>query len=433
MPRSRLRVRWTGPGGSLLKTRIISVSSPTSNGAATPCQYPTRPSWHASRWRWTFVFVVASIVLVSLALASGVHGRRGGQTLEGVETASVVRAHIEDAVTALGKVEPRDSVDVGAQVSGQLTRILVRPGDTVEAKSLLAEIDPQLQKARLEIDRARLAQLEAERAAQDVELEFARSQLQRQTELRRDAATREDTFEMSRRDVELAAAKRTGIEAQIRQATSTVRADEAELGYTRIYAPMKGTVVSVEARQGQTLIANQQAPVILRIADLSTVTVWTQVSEADISRLKIGMPLYFTTLGQPGRRWDAKLRQVLPAPPKPSAANGAAAVNNVVLYTALFDVDNPNGELKAEMSAQVFFIIGAADDALVVPIAALRREGEANAVVIAHPDGRQERRVVNIGVKNRFEAQVLDHVAAGDRVVTAEKRETGTWLTKLLR
>ncbi|HEX2674457.1 MAG TPA: biotin/lipoyl-binding protein, partial [Polyangiaceae bacterium] len=132
-------------------------------------------------------------------------------------------------MTALGKVQPRDSVDVGAQVSGQLKRILVQPGDRVDAGDLLAEIDPQLQRARLEVDRARLAQLEADRAAQELELAFARSQLERQTALRRDDATREDTFEMSQRDVDLSEVKRKGIEAQIRQASSTLHADEAEL------------------------------------------------------------------------------------------------------------------------------------------------------------------------------------------------------------
>src|SRR3546814_6610736 len=77
---------------------------------------------------------------------------------------------------------------------------------------------------------------------------------------------------------------------------------------------MDGTVVSVIARQGQTLNANQQAPIILRIADLDTMTVWTQVSEADIGKLEIGMDAYFTTLGYADRRWEGRLRQILPTP-----------------------------------------------------------------------------------------------------------------------
>ena len=125
-------------------------------------------------------------------------------------------------------------------------------------------------------------------------------------------------------------------QAQIRQAQASLRSDEAELGYTRIYAPMSGTVVAVDAREGQTLNAQQQTPLILRIAKLSPMTVWAQVSEADIGRVKPGMPAYFTTLSGEGRRWTGKVRQILPVPPAagpeqpgrrqpPAAAAGRAA------------------------------------------------------------------------------------------------------------
>ncbi|WP_247879213.1 efflux RND transporter periplasmic adaptor subunit, partial [Azospirillum brasilense] len=120
-----------------------------------------------------------------------------------------------------------------------------------------------------------------------------------------------------------AAAQVEATQAQIRQTDSTLQADEAQLGYTRIYAPMSGTLISVDARQGQTINSAYEAPVLMRIADLSAMTVWTQVSEADVTRLRDGMPLYFTTLGHPGRRWTARLHEILPAPPKPPASGKA--------------------------------------------------------------------------------------------------------------
>ncbi len=107
------------------------------------------------------------------------------------------------------------------------------------------------------------------------------------------------------------------------------------LGYTKIYAPMSGTVASVAIKQGQTINSVQQAPTMLRIADLDTMTVWTQVSEADVPKLKVGMPAYFTTLGDPGTRWTGKLAQIQPTP---------TVTNNVVLYTATFDVANPDND-----------------------------------------------------------------------------------------
>src|SRR5690606_32368111 len=131
------------------------------------------------------------------------------------------------------------------------------------------------------------------------------------------------------------------LKAQIQQTESTLRGDEATLGYTKIYAPMDGTVASITVREGQTLNTNQSAPIIMRIADLSTMTVWTQVSEADVPKLDLGMRAEFTTLGGGSRRWSGELRQILPTP---------EIVNNVVLYTALFDVANPQRELMTQMS-----------------------------------------------------------------------------------
>src|SRR5690606_21445256 len=148
------------------------------------------------------------------------------------------------------------------------------------------------------------------------------------------------------------------------------------LNYAHIFAPMDGTVVSISARQGQTLNANQQAPIILRIADLSTMTVQTQVSEADVSRLRVGMPAYFTTLGSRGRRWHGTLNRIEPMP---------EVQNNVVLCHALFDVDNANRELMTQMTAQVFFVLAEAKDSLLVPVAALAMgRADANAGAPRH-------------------------------------------------
>src|SRR5690606_5486139 len=112
--------------------------------------------------------------------------------------------------------------------------------------------------------------------------------------------------------------------------------NKANLNYTSIYAPMSGTVVRQDAREGQTVNANQQAPIILQIANLETMTVRAQVAEADVTRLAAGMDVYFTTLGAQGRRWYGTVRQVLPAP---------EIVNEVVLYNVLVDVDNSDGFL----------------------------------------------------------------------------------------
>jgi macrolide-specific efflux system membrane fusion protein len=102
----------------------------------------------------------------------------------------------------------------------------------------------------------------------------------------------------------------------------------------------------------------------MRIADLSTMTVQAQVSEADVPKLRVGMDVYFTTLGGDNRRFYGKLRQIPPTP---------TVVNNVVLYDALFDVANPDQVLMTQMTAQVFFVVSSAKDAVLVPLTALRQ------------------------------------------------------------
>lgn len=359
----------------------------------------------------------------------------------GVELTEARRGTVEDTVTALGKLQPRDYVDVGVQVSGQLMRLAVRAGDVVEAGQLVAEIDPRLQLAKLELDRAQLAQLEAERAGLQLQAEFSAGQYQRQKQLQSDSATRKDVVERAEHELRVARAKLGSMDAQLRQVRSTIKADEAQLSFTRIFAPMAGTVVTIEARPGNTLIASQTVPVLMRIADLSSMTVWAQVSEADITRLHPGMELYFTTLGHADRKWTAKLDRLLPAPPKlsPSAApaNASPTGSNVVLYTALFDVDNAAGELRPEMSAQVFFVTAREQDAVLVPTLAFHpspaRAGESPApgtVTVATADGHLQERAVKAGVRNRFDVQIVEGLSVGERVVKRTREEAESAVPK---
>jgi macrolide-specific efflux system membrane fusion protein len=187
-------------------------------------------------------------------------------------------------------------------------------------------------------------------------------QFKRQQELLKANATSQDAFDSADSALKVATATIAQLEAQIKQTESTLNGDLANLGYTKIYAPMDGTVVNLIAKQGQTLNANQTAPIVLRVANLDTMTVWAQVSEADVPKLKVGMEAYFTTLGTSDRRRYGKLRKIIPTPD---------VVNNVVLYNCLFDVENPEGDLLTQMSAQVFFIVAQARDVPIVPVNAL--------------------------------------------------------------
>lgn len=344
-------------------------------------------------------------------------------------TVQVARGDIESSVTALGTLQPRRYVDVGAQASGQIHKIHVEVGDVVKEGQLLVEIDPSTQQAKLDAGRFSIDNLKAQLQEQRAQHDLARQKYQRQQNLAAGGATRDEDVQTAQAELRTTQARIDMFEAQIRQAQASLRSDQAELGYTRIYAPMSGTVVALDAREGQTLNAQQQTPLILRIAKLSPMTVWAEVSEADIGHVKPGMSAWFTTLSGGNRRWSSTVRQILPIPPKPldqaSQGGGSPASSNksgtgrVVLYTVLLDVDNADNALMAEMTTQVFFVSHQAKNVLTAPIAALQDGPLADrqtARVVAQ-NGDIEQRTVRTGISDRLKVQILDGLAEGDHLL----------------
>lgn len=354
----------------------------------------------------------AAVALAVLGLAAGGFAwwqwSGPAETAAAMQTAEVVRGDVADSVSALGNLQPRDYVDLGAQVSGQLKTIHVEVGQQVKKGDLLAEIDPVVLNAKVEAGRASLASQKAQLIDKEAQRDLANQTLERQRRLVATKAVSDAAFESAEAAARSAEAQVAMLRAQIEQTESTLRGDEATLGYTKIYAPMDGTVATINVREGQTLNTNQSAPIVMRVADLSTMTVWTQVSEADVPRLKLGMRAEFTTLGSGQRRWTGTLRQILPTP---------EVVNNVVLYTALFDVANPERELMTQMSAQVFFIVAEAKDVLTVPAAALRTRRDGGTFVEVQTALGSEEREVEAGVRTRVLAEIRSGLEEGETVV----------------
>ena len=345
------------------------------------------------------------------------------------DTVPITRGDIESSVTALGTLQPRQYVDVGAQASGQIRTIHVEVGDEVKEGQLLVEIDPSTQKAKLDASRYAVENLTAQLQEQRALHDLAKQKYQRQQNLAKGGATREEDIQSAQAEVRTTQARIDMFQAQIRQAQASLRSDEAELGYTRIYAPMAGTVVALDAREGQTLNAQQQTPLILRIAKLSPMTVWAEVSEADIGHVKAGMQAYFTTLSGGNRRWNSIVRQILPVPPKPlneasqgggsPASSGKSGSARVVLYTVLLDVDNSDQALMAEMTTQVFFVADQAKDVLLAPIVALQgsTEGNRQSANVVSKNGKIEHRDIRTGISDRLRVQVLEGLNEGDHLL----------------
>lgn len=396
---------------------LLMSKPPRAEGPARTRTAPrlASPAGEARR-RGRLWMALLLLAVIAGGGAAAWHFARASTSPAHVATVAVTRGDLEASLTAVGALQPKNYVDVGAQVSGQLQSLHVTYGSDVKKGDLLAEIDPTVFSAKVASEQAQLRILQAQIAEQKAQLSLAQSQNARNQRLYKQNAVSQDVLQTGEANEAVARAQIAALQAQLEQAQSTLDGDIANLQYTKIYAPIDGTVVSISAQQGQTLNANQSAPVILRIADLNTMTVWAQVAEADIVKVKTGMAVHFSTLGMPDRQWTGIVRQILPTP---------EVINDVILYDVLIDVANPDHALMTQMSAQVFFVLGQAKDALLVPVAALEpatavagdtQAGTPYKVKLRTADGIATREI-RIGLSDRANAAVISGLAEGDQVV----------------
>jgi macrolide-specific efflux system membrane fusion protein len=331
-----------------------------------------------------------------------------------LDTVTARRGDIQQTVDAAGKLQLHKWADTYAQVGGQVKDVLVAIGDTVQADQALVDITPTQQPAKLESNRAQMARLQADLADQRGQLDFAQLQFKRQTQLKAQNATREEAFESARMNASSASARVDAITAQIRELEATLKIDEEARQKTQVRSPIAGTVVSLAARPGQMLAAAQAAAPLVRIADLSEMTVAARVAENDVTRLRPGMAASFTTPGYPGKHWSGKLRQVIPIP-----ADGTGEQGKQAFYIVLFEVRNPDHELMSGMSAQVQFVVAQARDALLLPANCLGAPDEDGLYNVNVVDAGQHvsARKVKLGLRNSQQAQILSGLAAGDKVL----------------
>jgi macrolide-specific efflux system membrane fusion protein len=398
----------TAPASGDKKVEVVAPpKSPTANAVpAAPAKgrHPGLSALLKRRSAWSaaaLLLVGASVLAYHLAF---------GKPRTTYATAVVVRGDVESTVVAAGIVQPLKYVDVGAQTSGKLKSLKVQRGDQVKENDLLAEIDPVLADTALTAADATLENMTSQRALKKAQLVLATVQRSRNDTLEGQHLISPSDRDITRAAYDVAFADVASLSAQMKLATAAIDTAKANVGYTKITAPMSGEVVSITLLEGQTLNANQSAPNILRIADISTVTVWAQVSEADIVRVKPGQPVYFTILGD-SKRWDGKVGQLLPTP---------ELINNVVFFDVLFDIPNPDRELKIQMTAQVFIVLAQAKNVLLIPAAAIGNaaEGSQTKVQVLKPNGKVESRTIKIGIKSELLAEVTDGLKEQEKVVT---------------
>ena len=217
-------------------------------------------------------------------------------------------------------------------------------------------------------------------------------------------------------------------QAALRKSRTNVSTAEEDLSYTTIRAPISGTVVSITTEQGTTVNANQTAPTLVTLADLSTVRINAQISEADVINVSAGMPAYFNIIGNPDQQYDATLTAIEPAPEQISSNSSTDAA---IYYVGYVEVPNPDRLFRIDMTAQIYIIVNEAKNALLVPSTVIqekrskgKEKGKAAAskfVRVLKEDGTVEERTVEVGIDNRVNAQILSGLKEGEEVIISEE------------
>jgi membrane fusion protein, macrolide-specific efflux system len=350
-------------------------------------------------------------------------------------TAVVTPGNIEESVLASGTLKPVKLVAVGAQVSGRVIAVNVVRGQKVKKGDLVAQIDSVTQQNNLQTAKAALANMRAQRVEKQATLTNERRILARRKQLSELKAVSQTDLESADTDVRTTLAQIAALDAQIDEAKVAVGTAEANLGYTRITAPIDGTVLAIVSQEGQTVNAAQSAPTIVILGQLDIMTVRAEISEADVVKVKPGLPVYFTILGAPDLRYETKLASIDPAPESitsdssfsssTTSSTTTSSSSSAIYYIGIFNMPNPNGRLRTYMTAEVHIILGQAKNVLTVPSAALARApGGRYTVQVVGADGKISPRAVEVGLNNKISAEIRSGLKAGERVVTGETSAT---------
>ncbi len=341
---------------------------------------------------------------------------------------------LEQTVLADGTIKAQKQVTVGAQVSGQIKALHVTLGQQVEKNQLVAEIDDLAQQNALKDAEEALKNVQAQRAAKIATQKNNQLTYQRQQQiLAKGVGVRAD-FDSIKATLEATQTEISALDAQIAQAEIAVSTAKLNLGYTKISSPIAGTVVAIPVEEGQTVNAVQSAPTIIKVAQLDTMTVEAQISEADVVKVKTGMPVYFTILGEPEKRFSATLRAIEPAPDSindettttSSSTSSSSSSSTAIYYNGLFDVANPTGALRISMTAQVYILLNQAKNAVVIPATALENDQGQYRVQVVDNSGKVSQRTVTVGLNNNVDAQILTGLQAGEHVIVSQGSTTST-------
>lgn len=282
----------------------------------------------------------------------------------GLNTSSVTRGDILSTVTATGELNAISVVEIGTQVSGTVQEIYVDFNSPVRAGQLIALIDPSVLRLTLSESEASLAVYQASVQSAQASLNDAQRQLARNKELFNRKLIARSQVDTSETDVAVKRASLQEAKSRVIQGKAAVERARTNLNYTRITSPVNGVVIDRQVDAGQTVAASYQTPTLFKVAeDLTRMQIETKVDEADIGSVAEGQSVTFRVDAFPDEIFSGKVVQVRIAP---------STSDNVVTYTVIIHVDNPELKLKPGMTANVSIETAKAVNVLRIPVAALR-------------------------------------------------------------
>ena len=344
-------------------------------------------------------------------------------------TESVTRGNVEKTVVASGSVESVNEVDVGAQVSGKITKLYVKLGQEIKKGEMIADIDSTTQINTLNTKKAALVSYQAQLKAKKTAYDVALSSYNRLSKLYTQKATSLDSLNSAKSTLDNAKAEMEAIEANIKQAEIEVNTAETNVGYTKITAPMDGTVISVPVSEGQTVNANQTTPTIVTIADLSKMKIKPEISEGDITKVKAGQEVSFTILSDSQTVYHSVIDSVDPAnttttdsssTSSSTSSSSSSSTTSAIYYYANVLIDNPDRTLRIGMTTENNIKIANAKDVLLVSNMAIQKRDGKSFVNVLNDKNQPEQREVETGVQNDFQTEIKSGLNEGEKVIVSQ-------------
>ena len=336
-------------------------------------------------------------------------------------TQPVRRQNVEKVVNATGEVKAVDLVTVGAQVSGKIEKLYVSIGQTVKMGDMIAEIDSTTQQNDVDIAKAKMSSYQAQLKAAKTSLKIAKKQYQRMQSLKKQNAASTEDLENAEDGYESAMSKVAEIEASLKETEISLSTAETNLGYTKITAPLDGTIVSVPVKVGQTINAAMDTPTIVQIADLNQMEIYIEISEGDIGNIKPRVKVTYSVLADMNKVYETTLKSIDPALTLLTDDQYTEVVDSseAIYFYGRLVVPNADGKLRIGMTTQNVIYVESAEDVLTVPAMALKGDVDGKYVEVRTAEG-VERRPVITGVSDDLNVEIKKGVSEGEEVVIAK-------------